>query len=261
MQHDVHSLWGFYYDSHLGKVTQRTLQRALREMWPNTRGMNVAGYGFAAPFLRPFRAESARTICLMPASQGVGAWPREGPNATALVEEGRWPLTTGFIDRLIVMHAVETELHLDALMEEIWRILAPEGKVIIVAPNRSGVWARGETTPFGIGRPFSYSQLEGMLQKHKLGPTRRSAALYMPPSERRFWLRTAATIERFGRRIEFQRFAGVLLVEAEKRVFGLPNGGVRETGGLLSPIRGLAKPSAEPVGNRSGFHHPEETEH
>ena len=253
MQHDVLSLWNFYYDSHLGKVTQRSLQRALREIWPMARGMNVAGYGFAAPCLRPFRAEAARTICLMPAAQGVAAWPREGPNATALVEEGHWPVTTGFIDRLIVMHAVETELHLDALMEEIWRILSPEGKVIIAAPNRSGVWARGETTPFGVGRPFSYGQLEDMLSRHKLEPVSRSAALYVPPSEKRFWLRTAATMERFGRRMELHRLAGVLLVEAQKRVYGLPNGGAKEHGGLLSPIRGLAEPAAAPVGNRSGF--------
>ncbi len=242
MHHDVTSLSGFYYASALGRSAQRSLQQALRGIWPETRGMTVAGYGFAAPFLRPFMGEAKRTLCLMPARQGVMHWPHDAPNIAALVDSGRWPIANGFVDRLIVAHAVETEGHLDDLFEEVGRVLAPEGRVIVIAPNRSGIWARADSTPFGLGRTFSYGQLERMMASHDLTPVSRAAALYAPPSERRFWLRSARAVERFGLRLDAQRVAGALLVEATKRVYAMPRGkreGVRQ---MLQPIRVLPRP-------------------
>jgi len=235
-------LSGFYYASDLGRTAQQNLQQALRGIWPNCRGMTVAGYGFAAPFLRPFMDEAARTLCLMPARQGVMHWPYEAPNTAALIDGGRWPIANGFIDRLIVAHAVETEGHLDDLFEEIGRVLSPEGRVIVIAPNRSGIWARADSTPFGIGRTFSYGQLERLMESHDLTPASRAAALYAPPSERRFWLRSALTMERFGLKLDAQRVAGALLVEATKRVYALPKGKRQSVGSVLQPIRVLPRP-------------------
>jgi len=246
---DIASLWDFYYTHHLGAVAQRSLQRTLRTVWPNVKGMSVLGYGFAAPFLRPFTKEATRTLCFMPEAQGAGVWPREGLSTTALVRPGEIPLPNGFVDRLIIAHAVEAEPRLDALMEEVWRILAPEGRVLIVAANRRGLWARTDNTPFGIGRPFSAGQLDRLLREHNLTPETHHGALYFPPSDRRFWLRTSATAERFGRRVDAQRFAGALLVEASKQVFALPrNGAKARVGGILAPIKGLAPKPVKPVG-------------
>lgn len=249
MHLDIASLWDFYYTHHLGAVAQRNLQRTMRGIWPDVKGQNVIGYGFAAPFLRPFRQEATRTLCFMPEAQGAGVWPREGLSTTALVRPGELPLPNGFVDRLIVAHAIEAEPRLDALMEEIWRILAPEGRVLIVAANRRGLWARTDNTPFGIGRPFSAGQLDKLLRDHDLTPQAHAGALYFPPSDRRFWLRTSAAVERFGRKVDAQRFAGALLVEASKQVFALPRNGVKaRAGGLLNPIRGLAPKPVKPVG-------------
>jgi len=242
VHHDVTSLSGFYYASALGRSAQQNLQHALRGMWPEVRGMTVAGYGFAAPFLRPFMDEAARTLCLMPARQGVMHWPHDAPNTAALIDGGRWPIPNGFIDRLIVAHAVETEVHLDDLFEEIGRVLAPEGRVTVIAPNRSGIWARADSTPFGVGRTFSYGQLERMMQDHDLTPMTRAAALYAPPSERRFWLRSARAMERFGLSLDAQRVAGALLVEATKRVYALPKGKREGVSQILQPIRVLPRP-------------------
>ena len=38
------------------------------------------------------------------------------------------------------------------------------GKLVIVTPNRRGLWARFEHTPFGTGRPFSRGQLTELLR-------------------------------------------------------------------------------------------------
>ncbi|HEY5597224.1 MAG TPA: hypothetical protein VIK47_00340 [Kiloniellales bacterium] len=123
MHLDVVELRSFYYTTQLGRMAQRMVRARLREMWPDIHGMNLVGFGFAAPFLRPFMEETARTLCLMPAQQGVFPWPPEGPNVTALVEETLWPLPTGFADRLIIAHGLESCERPAALFEEIWRVL------------------------------------------------------------------------------------------------------------------------------------------
>ncbi len=99
MHLDVVELRRFYYTTELGRMVQRVVRDRIRAMWPDIHGQNRVGFGCAAPNLRPFMAAAARTLCLMPAPQGVCPWPSEGPNATALVEETLWPVPSGFADR------------------------------------------------------------------------------------------------------------------------------------------------------------------
>src|SRR5690606_3976741 len=154
MHLDVVDLRAFYYRTRLGRSAQRALQEALRSLWPETRGMTVAGFGFAAPLLRPFLASAGHVVSLMPDQQGVMPWPAGTPNLSVLVEETAWPIATGSIDRLVVAHGLETCEHPDALLDEMWRVLAPGGRIMFIVPNRAGIWARRDVTPFGFGRPY-----------------------------------------------------------------------------------------------------------
>lgn len=253
MHPDVLDLRSFYYRTRLGRSAQRALQEALRGLWPETRGMTVAGFGFAAPMLRPFLGEAQRVIGLMPSQQGVMPWPAGGPNVCALVEETQWPLAAGSVERLIVAHGLETCDRPDALLAEIWRVLAPSGRVIFIVPNRSGLWARFDVTPFGFGRPYSFGQLETLLRQHKFTPERHAAALYAPPSHRKFWQQMSYLWERIGRRYDPRLVAGALLVEASKQVYARPSppGSKVAVPGPLDVLEGLTGPKPEPVSGRS----------
>lgn len=251
MHLDVSDLRAFYYRTKLGRSAQRVLQEALRDLWPETREMTVVGFGFAAPILRPFLADARRVLALMPAQQGVMAWPVGAANVSALVEETGWPIETGSVDRLIVAHGLETCERPDALLDEIWRVLAPRGHAVFIVPNRSGLWARRDVTPFGFGRPYSFGQLEAILARHRLVPERHAAALYAPPSHRRFWLQTARLWERLGRRFDPHLVAGALLVEASKQFYARPNNGAKSSVlGPLEVLEGLAGARPEPVAGR-----------
>ena len=93
MHLDVLDLRAFYYRTRLGRAAQRALQEALRSLWPDTSGMTVVGFGFAAPMLRPFLRDARRVIGLMPGQQGVMPGP-PGPRTCAPWSRrrtGRWP--------------------------------------------------------------------------------------------------------------------------------------------------------------------------
>jgi SAM-dependent methyltransferase len=251
MHLDVVDLRAFYYRTPLGRLAQRALQESLRKLWPETRDLTVAGFGFATPMLRPFLSDARRVIALMPGPQGVMPWPAGGPNVCILVEETRWPIAAGTVDRLIVAHGLETCDSPDALLPEILRVLSPGGRVLFIVPNRSGFWARRDVTPFGHGRPYSLGQLEALLRKHRLLPERHAAALYAPPTHRRFWMQAAWFWEQLGRRFDPRFVAGALIVEATRQVFARPpsTGSKVSVPGPLDVLEGLAGPKPEPVGN------------
>ncbi|MGF1658456.1 MAG: methyltransferase domain-containing protein [Rubrimonas sp.] len=243
MHIDAVDLRSFYYRTKLGRVAQTALRAALRELWPDIHGMSLAGYGFAAPFLRPFKAEAARTLCLMPAQQGAFHWPIDGANVSVLVEERNWPINAGFFDRIVVAHGLETSERPGKLLEEINRCLAPGGKAIFIAPNRSGLWARRDATPFGYGRPYSVGQLERQLQEHGFEPERSAAALYALPSHKAFWLRMAPLVEKTGRSFGADRLAGAILVETTKLAFAAPRSGSKVAATApIGILEGLTRP-------------------
>ena len=116
------------------------------------------------------------------------------------------------------MHGLEGAEHPRQLLAEMWRILTPGGRLIIVAPNRRGLWARFDTTPFGSGQPYSRRQLRDLLREALFSPLHFAEALYMPPSSAALVLRASAMFERFGASLSLPG-AGVLAVEATKLLY------------------------------------------
>ncbi len=218
MHVDVMDLRNFYYRTRLGRAAQRAVREQVRTLWPDVRGETVVGVGFAVPLLRPLASDARRTIALMPGAQGVMPWPAGEENISVLCEETLWPIQTGFADRLILLHALETSEMPGRLLQECYRALGPGGRALFVVPNRAGLWARNDKTPFGFGRPYSLTQLESQLRDFDFTPERHAAALFQPVSERRFWMRAGGLMERTGTSITGRFAGGVLMVEASKRI-------------------------------------------
>src|SRR5712692_9504919 len=165
MSIDVVDLRNFYAQR-LGVVARRFVGRGIRRRFADTRGMRVIGIGYPTPYLGLFREEAERCLAFMPAAQGVLQWPTNRAGLAALVDELELPLPDSAVDRLL-----------------------------LVVPNRRGVWARRDTTPFGHGRPYSRTQITHLLREAWFTPTGWGEALHVPP------------------------FAGVHIVEASKQVY------------------------------------------
>jgi SAM-dependent methyltransferase len=241
---DVVDLRSFYAGP-LGGVAQRLVMAAIRRRWTSLAGMGVLGLGYATPFLDELREEAGRTLAFMPARQGVVAWPPGLLSLASLVEPTDLPLRDGVLDRLLLVHALENSDDPAGLMNEIWRVLAPGGYLMIIVPNRRGPWARQDTTPFGQGRPYSRRQLTDLLRSALFTPTYWGDALHMPPSRLQFMLRSARAWERLGSTLG-SPFAGVHIIEAMKQVYR------PAIAGKAIRVRGLLEPVLVPSGSAAG---------
>ncbi|GAA6181400.1 MULTISPECIES: class I SAM-dependent methyltransferase [unclassified Shimia] len=242
MHLDVQDLRNFYYRSTLGRAAQKAVRDQMLELWPEAKGLTVAGFGFAVPLLRPYLPEARRVVGLMPGPQGVMPWPAGMANVSVLCEETLWPLETGHVDRLVMMHGLETSDRPSDVLQEAHRVLGPGGRALFVVPHRSGMWSRSDKTPFGFGRPYSAGQLEAQLRQHGFMPERQRATLYQPPSHKRFWRKTGVLLEGFGKTVSPVLAGGVLIVEASKRVHAAKGPGVHAR--IAKPLRVLS-PSPE----------------
>jgi SAM-dependent methyltransferase len=180
MYRDVVDLREFYRTS-LGQVALRQLRQRIRSFWPDLTGQSLLGLGYATPYLRPFLGEAERAIALMPATQGVVFWPKEGPGLVALAEEWSLPFDDLTFDRVMIVHGLEATERSRQMLREVWRVLAGGGRLLIVAANRSGLWSRTERTPFGHGSPYSTTQLNLMLRDNLFVPERSAKALFIRP--------------------------------------------------------------------------------
>ncbi|WP_068310654.1 class I SAM-dependent methyltransferase [Polycladidibacter hongkongensis] len=235
-----------FYDLPMGRMLRVLINRRVRRLWPEIDGHSLLGLGYTGPFLRPYLKETNRIFAGMPAAQGVVKWPREShyANKAFLCDSDELPLPDSSIDRIILVHALDMSNNPTGLLNEVYRVLAPGGRIIVIVPNRRGIWAQSEASPFGYGTPYSRSQLEGLLGSHSLKVTAREEALYLPPTKSKFVLRNARVFERIGAVIG-SSFAGLLVLEAEKQVYrGVPTRGSR----VARVLRPVFLPEGKPVG-------------
>jgi SAM-dependent methyltransferase len=207
-----------FYAGPLGQVARRMIRRKIHGFWPDVRGCQMMALGYPTPFLRHYREEAERLVALMPAEQGALSWSRETPNIVVLTEETELPLANKSIDFALIVHSLEFTSHPREMIQEVWRVLTDGGRLIIVVPNRTSLWARTDKTPFGQGHPYTLTQLNKFLIENTFTPLRAERALYVPPTGSRLLLSTAGAWEQIGHKW-FPTFSGALIVEASKQVY------------------------------------------
>ncbi len=217
MRVDVLALQRFY-GSPLGEVARAAAARRLASLWPSCAGLDLLGVGYAPPYLEPYRVAARRAVAFMPAAQGAEPWPSDAPVAAVLGEETRLPFADSVFDRAVIVHALEESEAPRPMLREVWRVMAPEGRLVVIAANRAGLWARADATPFGHGRPYSRRQLAGLLAEAMFEPTASAIALHAPPWGWGPLLALSDALERGGGLVRAP-FGGLVMMEAVKRLY------------------------------------------
>lgn len=240
MSPEVHGLQEFYR-APLGRVAKRMIGARITYLWPDGGQRDLLGLGWAAPYMRLWSGDG-RKIVLTPHGAAAGM---------ALAEDARLPLPDTCLDRILVIHALETSDAASGLLRECWRVLRDDGRLLVVVPNRIGGWAHFDHTPFGQGRPYSRGQLTRLLESRLFRVTRREAALFVPPFPWRALLGAAGLWDRLGRRL-VRRLAGVTLIEAEKDLLAaIPAAAVPARRRVTAPLPSNYAVSALEGGERS----------
>lgn len=207
-----------YYNSKQGRIVRRILRENVLALWPETKALNVLGFGYAVPYLRPFLKESERVINVMPAQLGVHNWPGGEKNLVTISQEDLVPLETNSIDRIIAVHTLEFLDTPNETFEELWRVLKSNGRLILIVPNRIGLWARADSSPFGQGQPYSTKQVETFLRDNLFVHERTEGALFCPPFKSNFLFRGADIFERIGKLL-CPGLGGVQVIEVTKQIY------------------------------------------
>ena len=245
MRRDVLELRRFYATP-MGRAVRAMVGRKIGEAWGDAAGLDVLALGYATPFLDELRTGPRRTVAAMPGQQGVEAWPVGQRNLACLADEFALPLPNALFDRVLVAHGLEESDDPSALLDEVWRVLAPSGRVIIVAAARMGLWSVAEKTPFGHGRPFTRGQLESLVREAELEPLAWSRALYVPPVD--WMMRWAEGFEMIGSKL-WAPVAGLILLEAVKQTFAVKAKPVR----IRARVPGTLLPAPAQPATRVGF--------
>ena len=235
-----------FYASPLGEHITRLLSARLKALWPDLARTAVLGHGYVTPLLGDLPPGTKARIASMPASQGATTWSGgHGAVSTVLVEDESWPFMNGVFDRVIIMHGIEEAVKADRLIKEAWRVLVPEGRIVVLASNRLGLWSRSDRTPFGHGRPWTRLQLAKLLSANNFQVSAWSHALYAPPMKTGWMLKLADPFEKAGETIT-PNLAGIVMVEGIKRLYIEPHKAQAER---LVPVPAPAHKTAAPAPN------------
>jgi len=203
-----------FYATPLGGLTAKLIRQILLELWPHCRGLSLLGIGYAGPYLRLWREQAVRCIALSPQQMGAAPWPAGRASLACTAEEDALPFPDMSFDRILLVHGLEQADNARRALREAWRILKDDGRIIVIVPNRRGIWAYSESTPFGHGQPYSQGQLARLLGSLFFTVEKQHAALFAPPLNWRLNLKAFDVWENCGTLAP--QLAGLTIAEAVK---------------------------------------------
>lgn len=213
MSIDVIDLKEFYQASVSSNIYP-VLQEILSKLRIESGSHKSLFVGFGAPYANATKSE----FLAMLAHVGGLAWPDSKNNRALLAYEGEWPFANQMFDEIILIHGLEYAQNAGNLLEECCRSLRPEGRLVVIVPNRRSIWVRSDETPLGFGQPYTLTQLIHILKKYDFIPVNVARGLYALPSKR--WLgKLWSWIFKLIASKTLQKFSGLVGVAAIKRVY------------------------------------------
>lgn len=208
-----------FYNSELGEFTQSAINERLDKLWDKCSGKSILGLGYAIPYLNPLISRTDYVTAAMPSYQGASPWPTPSLCKTVLVQEHELPFKDNAFDKILLSHMMGYTVHIKEMLREAWRVLAPNGEIIIIVPNRFGLWSHMDKTPFSRAMPYSVLQLKQIVIESCFLPVQIEKVLYAPPLESPQFINLLFPIERAAQKWIGFIPPGVIIMKAVKQVY------------------------------------------
>ena len=157
-----------FYQSSLGSIVKRTVRQRITSALKDISNQSVCGYGYTSPYLSFLKKSHANlNITSLIPDFLDGSITEKYDFDEKTIHEYFLPLDPSSVDLVVSTHLLEFVEKPISSIEEIWRILKPNGYFIALVPRRSGLWTRYDNNHFGHGRSYSTTRLiEDYLIKH-----------------------------------------------------------------------------------------------
>ena len=232
-----------FYASRLGRLTEIMVMRRLQNLWPELTGRHILGLGYTGPFMQSYLAQAKSAVLAMPAAQGAVVMRSQRGIISTLVHDDALPFADASFDNVILAHGIEEAVNVERVLKEVWRVMMPEVRIVLISAHRKGLWAHFDKTPFGYGRPFSRRQLRRALEQAGFVPALGAGVLYAPPLRSFARPRLSMATERAGESL-WPGFSGLIMVEAIKRLYAEQDRGKAER--VKTPkLSGVAIPNIQ----------------
>lgn len=212
-----------FYRSRLGASAAQLIGARMMDLWGPCTGLRVLGIGYPGPVLPLWQDHAATCIGAVAAEIGETRLESNQGQSLCVVPEHRLPFPEALFDRVFLLHALEEADSPRQLLREAWRVLAPEGRIVVAVTNRRSMWSLADNKPFGHGRPWTRQQLVRFLNDSLFQVTASSTAVHMPPLDWRLITAASKSWERAGETV-LPGLGGVVLVEAVKHLYAKPGG-------------------------------------
>ena len=212
-----------FYRSRLGDAAARLMSARMMDLWGPCEGLRVLGVGYPGPLLPIWQPHAATCVGAVPQEIGDARLNHVQGQSLCLVPEHKLPFPEALFDRVFLLHALEEADSPRQLLREAWRVLAPEGRIVVAVTNRRSMWSLADNKPFGHGRPWTKHQLVRFLNDSLFQVTASTTAVHMPPLDWRLITAASKSWERAGELV-LPGLGGVVLVEAVKRLYSKPGG-------------------------------------
>ena len=217
-----------FYKTREGRLVRRVLRQAISSYADFSK--NNVGIGYSTPYI-----ESALSI--FPVSLKILDDDGKRLNNVTCADLSALPLESSSLDTVIFAHGLESCEYPEDVLKEISRVLKSEGRLIMIVPNRRGLWAHCEWSPFGHGRPFSAAQLRFLFSETAFVCDEMKSVLFTPPLKWRVMLRLSSFFEKYCPYV-LSTMGGVNIAVARKQTYAP----IKPSKGTAVPVRSVLRP-------------------
>ena len=207
-----------FYQSKLGGLVKRTIRQKIISSIDETKHIDVCGYGYVSPYLSFINKHFPKSNVIEFRPDFLDGAVKETVDFNQkFIHEYFLPLEPSMVDVVVSTHLLEFVEKPQSSIEEIWRILRPNGYFISILPRRSGIWTRYDNNPFGFGRSYSSSQFKNLIDNYFV-LDKKNSFLHFPPWGHYLNYKFYQTFENLGNHI-FPYMGGLMVCVCKKIVY------------------------------------------